>query len=60
MQKVLYVLVGLMFSTLLGIATWWVNGVNADRDIVHQLQWRSLYLNGNVPAAPVKPVEPGK
>jgi hypothetical protein len=38
------------------ITTSWVNGVNADRAVVHQLQWRSQYLHGKISAAPVKEV----
>lgn len=56
MNKLLLGVIGVMGSLGITIGTLWVQGVNADREIIRQLQFKDQYLNGNVPAAPVAPV----
>lgn len=52
-NKLLTIIAGFMFTLLLGIATWWINGVNEHCRVVDQLQFRSLYLVGDLAEAPI-------
>lgn len=54
MSKILFSVIGALFMLLTGIATWWITGVNDHMKTVDQLQYRSIYLDGNIPQAPVK------
>lgn len=47
------ILVSVMGAILLGIITWWVNKVNDSMEITKALQWRSQYLDGTIPSAPL-------
>lgn len=51
------ILIGLLGSMLLGIGTWWVNEVNTHMKITDELHYRSIYLHGDLPGAPVDPIK---
>lgn len=53
LYSILASVIGFLAVILVNIGTDWVRSVNADRDILRQLQFKDRYLNGEVSAAPV-------
>lgn len=53
MNKYLCSVIGAMFTILFAAGSWWVARVENHIGIVDQLQFKDLYLNGQVKAAPV-------
>lgn len=54
--KILYAIIASLLSVLLTIGTWWVVKVNGKLEVVDQLHYRSLYLDGPIKAAPLQPI----
>lgn len=56
-NKILLWIIGALVSGIFSIAVliggWWVGKVNASMDVTTQLQYRSLYIYGDLKAAPV-------
>lgn len=53
MNKYLCALIGAMWLVIFAAGSWWVSRVESRLTIVDQLQFRALYLGGQIPAAPV-------
>ena len=62
--SILMSIIALLISIGVTIATNWINGLNSDRktdeNAIRELQLRSQYLNGPVPAAPITTIIPKK
>jgi cytochrome oxidase assembly protein ShyY1 len=53
MNNILMTIIGGMFAILIAVASWWITRAEKKFEVVDQLQFRSVYLYGNIPAAPV-------
>lgn len=54
MINLLKAAVAFMAMILVSIGTYWVNAVNEDRAIVHDLKAKDTYLHGNLVVPPLK------
>lgn len=60
MSKIMWATLTSLVTLLIGILLWvmqtWVSGVNERLKIVDELHFRSIYLHGALPEAPVDPL----
>lgn len=53
MNKMLCAVIGAMWLVIFAAGSWWVKRAESKFDIVDQLAYKDLYLNGQIKAAPV-------